>query len=218
MKRAATGFAFALAALLLFLVQPAHAVSVCVPSCTPAMRAQMIGAFSGTPTLDFSADFSGCAIPPVDDKYSKPIGGGPVKFDALLSKYADDDDLGDKKVVLKAMMLLESNADPTMFNQNRDGSYDIGLMQANSGAQGPHWPQYSFSRSPDFSSTASAWCPQVNFEIGVDNFKHCLQKYQNDRDALCCYNTGRGCANNDNGYKYLAAYSNALVRVYGYGG
>lgn len=217
MKQPAALFAFAVAAALFLLCQEAQAVSVCVPSCTQELRVQMAGAFEGTPYLDFSADFPNCAIPLVSDDYSLPIGGGPAKFDALLSKIADDYGLGEKRVTLKAVMLLESGANPLTFNLNRDGSYDIGLMQANSGAQGPHWPQYSFPRSPDFSSSKSAWCPQVNIGIGVDNFKHCLDKHGNDRDALCCYNTGRGCANNDNGYRYLGRYSNALMRVYGYG-
>jgi len=215
MRRFAAGFAFV--ALLLFFIQPAHAVSVCIPSCTPVMRAQMTGAFSGTPTLDFGAEFPGCAIPVVDSKYSMPIGGGPVKFDALLSKYADGYDLGDKKVVLKSIMLLESNANPTDFGPN-PGSYDIGLMQVNNKYVGPYWQGYSFPRDPDFSSPKSAWCPQTNIQMGVEEFSRCLKDHQNDdREALCCYNTGHGCANNDNGFKYLAAYSNALVRVYGYG-
>lgn len=97
-----------------------------------------------------------------------------ICFELAGSKY------GISARLLKAIARAESGLDPTAINQNRDGSYDYGLMQINS--------RWSDVLSDDWIYITD---PCYNVMVGAWVLRQCMERYGYTWDAIACYNTGK---------------------------
>jgi len=96
-------------------------------------------------------------------------------------------------VLIKTIARVESGLDPAAVNQNKNGSYDIGLMQINSSWQkhfGEKWQQIS---TPCYNVMAGAWI-----------LKQCMDRYGYTWDAVACYHTGKGLSDSTQQKQRLA--------------
>jgi len=83
--------------------------------------------------------------------------------------------------VLWAIAKVESNFNPKALNKNKNGTYDIGLMQINSS-----WiPELKKSGMFDHRWL---WNPCYNIYVGAWILNKCIQKYGNTWQAIGCYN------------------------------
>ncbi len=88
---------------------------------------------------------------------------------------------GVNPALLMAIARTESSMNPNAVNRNRNGSYDLGLMQINS-SWFPMLRKYGITeqqlRQPCFSIHVGAWIMAQN-----------MQRYGNSWDAVGAYNT-----------------------------
>lgn len=88
---------------------------------------------------------------------------------------------GVNPALLVAIARTESSMNPNAINRNRNGSYDLGLMQINS-SWFPKLRQYGITeqqlQQPCFSIHVGAWIMAQN-----------MQRYGNSWDAVGAYNT-----------------------------
>ncbi|MCL9823388.1 lytic transglycosylase domain-containing protein [Helicobacter colisuis] len=98
--------------------------------------------------------------------------------------------------LLWAIAKTESQLNPNALNQNnKNGSYDIGIMQINSIHLNELWTKYGISEDDLYN-------PRLNIHIGAKILKDCLNKYDNNLiNGITCYN-GR-IENNPYGEKVL---------------
>jgi soluble lytic murein transglycosylase-like protein len=83
--------------------------------------------------------------------------------------------------LLIAIARVESDLNPSAFNQNENGSYDCGLMQINS-----CWKQRLGCKWRQISD------PCYNVMVGSWILKDCMNRYGYSWDAVACYHTGKG--------------------------
>ncbi len=84
-------------------------------------------------------------------------------------------------VLIKTIAQVESGLDPLAVNQNKNGSYDIGLMQINSSWQKHFGGRWQHLSNPCYNVMAGAWI-----------LKQCMDRYGYSWDAVACYHTGKG--------------------------
>ncbi|MCX6767788.1 MAG: lytic transglycosylase domain-containing protein [Candidatus Micrarchaeota archaeon] len=193
--RAAAAFAFAIAALL-FIVPAAQAVSICMPTCTDALKQRMgILEEKEKPAIDFGATsdqlFSGCGISKIDESFSTPIGsGGTTTFDALIRKAVVENGGTVSPELVKQIMIVESNGNPNAVSST--GAR--GLMQLTKDSEAYNRGNSKFTKWDsvrDFSDPASIWCPQNNILAGIMQINACKsQGFKTDNDIVCCYYVG----------------------------
>jgi len=82
--------------------------------------------------------------------------------------------------LLRAIAWVESQGNPRALNWNRNGSYDVGLMQINSG-----W--YSRGLKPWWRSLGQ---PCVNVAAAAWVLKQCVADYGYTWNAVGCYHAG----------------------------
>ena len=72
---------------------------------------------------------------------------------------------------------------PNALNQNnKNGSYDIGIMQINSIHLNELWTKYGISEDDLYN-------PRLNIHIGAKILKDCLNKHNNNLiNGITCYN------------------------------
>ena len=105
-------------------------------------------------------------------------GAAPEPTGGCLERAADWAEV--HPTLLRAIAWVESHGDPRALAYNRDGSYDIGLMQINSS-----WyyrglkPWWMSLRHPCVNVAAAAWV-----------LKHCTLSYGYTWDAVGCYHAG----------------------------
>ena len=104
--------------------------------------------------------------------------------------------------LLRAIAWVESEANPSALNWNRNGSYDVGLMQINSW----WYPRGLASIWPRLGD------PCVNAAAGTWVLKQCMAEYGYTWDAIGCYNAGAGWARSP---KRRAAALRYIRRVQG---
>ncbi len=98
---------------------------------------------------------------------------------ALSFCYEEAGDLyGINPKLLRAIAIAETGENPSLINKNKDGSYDIGLMQINS---------YWIERIP-FDLNALLSDPCYNVKAGAMVMKNCIEMYGYTWDAVGCYN------------------------------
>jgi soluble lytic murein transglycosylase-like protein len=94
------------------------------------------------------------------------------------------DDVGRKYGIspqlLYAMAKTESNVNPAAFNRNRNGTYDVGLMQINS-SWFPTLRKYGISEKQLYE-------PCINMEVGAWILAQNMQKHGNSWNAVGAYN------------------------------
>jgi len=83
--------------------------------------------------------------------------------------------------LIKAIAKVESGLDPLAVNQNKNGSYDTGLMQINSRWKKQLGGRWSHLSDPCFNVMAGAWI-----------LRQCMDRYGYSWDAVACYHTGKG--------------------------
>lgn len=111
--------------------------------------------------------------------------------------------------LLRAIAWVESAGNPSALNWNRNGSYDVGLMQVNSG-----W--YS-------SGLASLWPrlgdPCVNAAAGAWVLKQCMMEYGYTWEAVGCYHAGAGWARSPRrrsaAQRYIRRVQDVVMRATG---
>ena len=98
--------------------------------------------------------------------------------------------------LLWAIAKTESQLNPNALNQNnKNGSYDIGIMQITSIHLNELWTKYGISEDDLYN-------PRLNIHIGAKILKDCLNKHNNNLiNGITCYN-GR-IENNPYGEKVL---------------
>lgn len=108
-------------------------------------------------------------------------------------------------LVLWSVAYVESGFNYKAINRNKDGSYDIGIMQINSRWL-PVLKKYGIH-------VRDLYDPCVNIFVGAWILKRCYVYYNDLGDALACYNTGRGAFRNAKGKAYAKKVSRVIERV-----
>jgi soluble lytic murein transglycosylase-like protein len=90
--------------------------------------------------------------------------------------------------LLWAIAKVESNFNPKAINRNKNGTYDIGLMQINSS-----WLPYLKKHGIDPSLL---WDPCYNAHVGAMVLRHCIDTYGYGWRAVDCYNKGKNAKEN----------------------
>jgi len=90
--------------------------------------------------------------------------------------------------LLWAIAKVESNFNPRAINRNKNGTYDIGLMQINSS-----WFAYLKKHGIDPSLL---WEPCYNVYVGAMVLRHCIDTYGYSWRAVDCYNKGKKAKEN----------------------
>ena len=106
---------------------------------------------------------------------------------------------GISPVLLKAISEVESNGNPLAINYNKhSGSTDVGHMQINSYWKKHLGNRYDYLFNACYCTTVGAWI-----------LKQCMDRYENDWDAVACYHTGYGISDTKsslklkNGLRYI---------------
>jgi soluble lytic murein transglycosylase-like protein len=100
---------------------------------------------------------------------------------SLLSAFCFEDagkQYGIPYQLLKSIAGIESNMNPGAFNVNRNGSFDVGLMQINS-----FWIKTWGLNKDELISN-----PCYNVMIGANILKKCIDRYGFNWEAVGCYN------------------------------
>lgn len=84
--------------------------------------------------------------------------------------------------LLYVIAKVESNLNPKAIHKNKDGSYDIGLMQINSKWL-PVLKRYSIKKDDLFN-------PCQNVFVGAWVLKQCVEKFGITWKSIDCYNKG----------------------------
>ncbi len=90
--------------------------------------------------------------------------------------------------LLWAIAKVESNFNPRAINRNKNGTYDIGLMQINSS-----WLPYLKKHGIDPSLL---WEPCYSAHVGAMVLRHCIDTYGYNWKAVDCYNKGKKAREN----------------------
>lgn len=85
--------------------------------------------------------------------------------------------------LLYAIAKTESGLNPSAFNRNKNGSYDIGLMQINSSWL-PVLQQYGVSKD-------QLWDPCTNIYVGAWILAQNMHRLGNSWQAVGAYNSGK---------------------------
>ena len=109
--------------------------------------------------------------------------------------------------LLKAIAKVESSLNPDAINYNKNGSYDLGLMQINNWWEktlGDYWHELS---DPCYNVVVGAWILKQCF----DRFGYCW-------GAVACYNTGKPVSQltgqrKENAWKYIRRIQKAIKEI-----
>lgn len=93
--------------------------------------------------------------------------------------------------ILYAIAKVESNFDPGAINWNKNGSYDYGVMQINSG-----W--YKMLGADAWSQLGN---PCYNVQVGAWVLAKCIKRHGYTWEAVGCYNAGSKNKRNRYAYK-----------------
>jgi len=87
--------------------------------------------------------------------------------------------------LLLAIAKTESSLNPRALNKNRNGTYDIGIMQVNTSNI------KLLKRAGIIEEARELWIPCKNIEAGAYILKLCIKRYGLNWKAVDCYNKGR---------------------------
>ncbi|MFZ8826634.1 MAG: lytic transglycosylase domain-containing protein [Candidatus Caldipriscus sp.] len=107
--------------------------------------------------------------------------------------------------LLWAIAKVESNFNPRAINRNKNGTYDIGLMQINSS-----WFPYLKKHGIDPSLL---WDPCYNAHVGAMVLRHCIDTYGHSWRAVDCYNKGKRARESS---KYVWKVYKSLLQAQAY--
>lgn len=100
---------------------------------------------------------------------------------------------GIPKELLIAIGKVESSLNPKALNKNRNGTYDVGIMQVNTSNIG------LLKKAGIIKEAWELWIPCKNVEAGAYILKLCIEKYGLTWKGVDCYNKG-GRAKGVGGY------------------
>jgi soluble lytic murein transglycosylase-like protein len=83
--------------------------------------------------------------------------------------------------LLSAIAKVESGLDPSAMNQNKNGSYDFGLMQINSCWRKTLGGRWRYLSDPCYNVMVGSWI-----------LRQCMNRYGYSWDGVACYHTGKG--------------------------
>jgi hypothetical protein len=113
-------------------------------------------------------------------------------------------------LLLWAIAKVESNFNPYALNKNKDGSYDIGIMQINSS-------HLKTLEKYGLIDKRYIWEPCYNIHVGAWILSKCIQKFGYSWEAIGCYNAVTPWKRKKYSYKvyktiepYLKPYSQRL--------
>ncbi|HIQ48054.1 MAG TPA: invasion protein IagB, partial [Aquifex aeolicus] len=87
--------------------------------------------------------------------------------------------------LLLAIALAESGLNPEALNKNRNGTYDIGIMQINTSNLS------LLKRVGIIKRDEELWIPCKNVEAGAYILKLCIKRHGLTWRAVDCYNKGK---------------------------
>lgn len=90
---------------------------------------------------------------------------------------------GVNPIIIYAIIKTESGFNPKAINKNKNGTYDIGLMQVNSSWL-PTLRKYGYSANHLFD-------PCINVQVGTWVLANCIHTYGYNWKAIDCYNKGK---------------------------
>jgi soluble lytic murein transglycosylase-like protein len=112
---------------------------------------------------------------------------------------------GINPVIIYAIIKTESGFNPRAVNKNRNGTYDIGLMQVNTSWL-PTLSKYGYNINHLFD-------PCVNVHVGTWVLANCIKTYGYNWKAIDCYNKGSKATGR--GAYVWSVYKHMLNIVYG---
>jgi soluble lytic murein transglycosylase-like protein len=83
--------------------------------------------------------------------------------------------------LLSAIAKVESGLNPSAMNKNKNGSYDVGLMQINSCWEKSLGPRWRYLSDPCYNVMVGSWI-----------LRQCMNRYGYSWDGVACYHTGKG--------------------------
>lgn len=92
---------------------------------------------------------------------------------------------GTPKKLMVVIAYVESGLNPKAFNRNRNGSYDIGIMQINSSNIA------KLIRAGIIQSEKDLWSPCKNIMAGGYILRECIVRHGLNWKAVDCYNKGK---------------------------
>ncbi len=112
--------------------------------------------------------------------------------------------------ILKAIAKVESGYNPYAINRNKNGSYDIGIMQINSS-----W--FNTLKVYGMSDPSMLYNPCYNIFVGAWILRQCINRYSNSWKAIDCYNKGGRATDNSlyvwNVYRSLLKVKNETLNI-----
>jgi len=82
--------------------------------------------------------------------------------------------------LLYSIAKVESNVNPIAFNKNKNGTFDIGVMQINT--------IHKNTLIKNGGSLQDLWSPQTNIMYGAWVLRGCMNKHGYTTKAIDCYN------------------------------
>jgi Soluble lytic murein transglycosylase and related regulatory proteins (some contain LysM/invasin domains) len=113
---------------------------------------------------------------------------------------------GINPLIVYAIIKTESGFNPHAVNKNRNGTYDIGLMQVNSSWL-PFLSRYGYTVNHLFD-------PCINAKVGTWILAKCINKFGLNWKAIDCYNKGEKNATGRGAYVWKV-YEHMLKLAYG---
>jgi soluble lytic murein transglycosylase-like protein len=113
---------------------------------------------------------------------------------------------GINPLIVYAIIKTESGFNPYAINKNRNGTYDLGLMQINSSWL-PTLRKYGYTVNHLFD-------PCINARIGTWILAQCIHKFGYNWKAIDCYNKGEKNATGRGAYVWNV-YTHMLKLTYG---
>lgn len=92
---------------------------------------------------------------------------------------------GVPKELLIAIAKTESSLNPRALNKNKNGTYDVGIMQINTSNIS------LLKRAGIIKEARELWVPCKNVEAGAYILKLCVERYGLSWRAVDCYNKGK---------------------------
>jgi soluble lytic murein transglycosylase-like protein len=108
-------------------------------------------------------------------------------------------------LIVYAIIKTESGFNPYAINKNKNGTYDIGLMQINSSWL-PFLSKYGYTTNHLFD-------PCINAKVGTWILAKCINKFGYNWKAIDCYNKGNNATGR--GTYVWKVYTHMLKLAYG---
>ncbi len=107
--------------------------------------------------------------------------------------------------LLYTIAKVESNFNPRAINRNKDGTYDVGLMQINSRWKRVLGEKWKYIYDPCFNTKVGAWI-----------LSQCINRYGYTWEAIGCYNARSKYKRVKYSWKVYKTYEKLFKNYYTY--